>query len=78
MTGGLDTEFHESGWEFSAGQAQLLGLGRALLQKNQILCLDQATNNLDAETQQLISKKITEKFGKCTVIAVAHRLQNGT
>lgn len=42
LDSGLDTQFTETGWHFSAGQAQLLGLARAILQQNKILCLDQA------------------------------------
>lgn len=76
MDAGLDTYFNEAGWQLSPGQAQLLGLARVLLQKNQILCLDHAMNNLDPQSQKLIQKKIKDKFSNCTVLTIAHRLQS--
>jgi ABC-type multidrug transport system fused ATPase/permease subunit len=72
---GLDTNFTAEGWQISPGQAQLIALARILLEKNQIICLDHAMNNLDPQSQRLIQKKIKEKFAKCTVLTVSHRLQ---
>ena len=47
---------------------------RAILKRNQILILDEATANVDINTEILIQKKIKELFNSCTILTVAHRL----
>ena len=60
---------------FSIGEKQLLCLARIVLERsNKIILLDEATANIDFQTDQLIQEYLKTKFKDCIIISVAHRL----
>ncbi len=56
------------------GETQLICLARAVLKDSHILILDEATANVDLETDEFIQKYVKVKYDKGTVITIAHRL----
>ncbi len=75
LENGLDTEIKEGGENLSAGEKQLLCIGRAILAQSKIIMIDEATSNIDPITEQTILDTIHHCFQNCTVITVAHRLK---
>lgn len=71
---GLDEEVIERGENFSQGQRQLLSFARTVLSKPQILILDEATANIDTETEVLIQESLEKMKNIGTMLVVAHRL----
>lgn len=71
---GLDTQVGERGARLSGGQRQRLGIARALITHPKLLVLDEATSSLDAETEDAISRSLSNLHGNTTVVMIAHRL----
>jgi ATP-binding cassette subfamily B protein len=71
---GLDTEIGEGNLDLSAGQRQLLALARVLARNPEILVLDEATANVDSETELLVERAVAATLARRTSIVIAHRL----
>ncbi len=71
---GLDEEVRERGGNFSAGQRQLLSFVRTILHKPAVMILDEATANIDTETELLIQDSLEKMKNIGTMLIVAHRL----
>lgn len=74
LDNGLDEYVIERGENFSSGQRQLLSFARTVLAKPQILILDEATANIDTETETLIQESLAKIKNIGTMLIVAHRL----
>lgn len=73
---GLATPVHEGGANLSGGQRQRLAMARALLHDSPVYIFDEATSNVDAESENDIMAAIRGLAGRKTVILISHRLAN--
>lgn len=73
---GLETRIDENGSNLSGGQRQRLALARALLHDTSIYIFDEATSNIDAESEAFIMDAVKELVKTKTVILISHRLAN--
>lgn len=73
---GLDTKLTENAGNLSGGQKQRLALARAILHDAKIYIFDEATSNIDIESEEIILQKIKELSKTKTVIMITHRLMN--
>lgn len=74
LENGLDEEVRERGNNFSAGQRQLLSFARTIIHKPEVMILDEATANIDTETEILIQDSLEKMMNIGTLLIVAHRL----
>ncbi len=73
---GLDTEILEGGSNLSGGEKQRLALARAILKNSPIYIFDEATSNVDAESEDIIMNAIKELAKSKKVIMISHKLSN--
>ena len=71
---GLDTGLEKGGDNLSQGEKQLVCLARALLNQNKLVLMDEATANIDPQTEAKIQELIKSRFGDSTILMIAHRL----
>lgn len=74
LDGGLEYQVLERGANFSSGQRQLLSFARTIIHKPNIMILDEATANIDTETEVLIQDSLEKMMNVGTMLIVAHRL----
>jgi len=74
LENGYDTELHERGQNISVGQRQLLSFARAIIAKPRILILDEATANIDTQTEIVIQRALKDLLQGRTSFVIAHRL----
>ncbi|OMJ89258.1 hypothetical protein SteCoe_8646 [Stentor coeruleus] len=72
---GLESQINSKGLSLSAGQKQLVCLARAILRRNKIVMIDEATANVDSETDEFIQSQLMKRFKNSTLLIVAHRLR---
>lgn len=70
---GYDTRVGDEGVRLSGGQKQRLMLARALVRQTELIILDEATNNLDSLSEDLIQNALETLRGECTFVVIAHR-----
>ena len=74
LADGLDEPVRERGNNFSAGQRQLMSFARTIIHKPSVMILDEATANIDTETEILIQDSLEKMMNIGTMLMVAHRL----
>lgn len=74
MEEGLDTDISRKGGNISVGEKQLIALARALIHNPSVLIMDEATANIDTETEMLLQKALDKARQGRTLIVIAHRL----
>ena len=78
MSHGVDTVVHERGQSLSSGERQLIALARAFLAHPRVLVLDEATSNLDLQSETKIEAALDVLLEERTAVLIAHRLSTAS
>ncbi|KAF5294164.1 hypothetical protein FQR65_LT10875 [Abscondita terminalis] len=70
----LEDEINKNSSRLSVGEKQLFCLARAIIQNNSVLIMDEATANVDSQTDALVQKTVKKLFSHCTVFTIAHKI----
>ena len=71
----MDKLIEQGGSNLSVGQKQLICIARAIIRKRKIVVMDEATANIDMNTEKIIQKALDLLLKNCTIITVAHRIK---
>lgn len=74
LPNGYQTQLGEGGGSLSVGQRQLISFARTMYRQPEVLIMDEATANIDSQTEQLITDSLSKMSAEQTTIAIAHRL----
>lgn len=74
LPNGYQTHLDEGGGQLSVGQRQLISFARTMYRRPEILIMDEATANIDSQTEELITNSLAKMSAEQTTIAIAHRL----
>lgn len=72
---GLDVSISVLGENLSQGEKQLISIARALLKNSQIVLIDEATSNIDEQTEKIINEVLRNSFQNRLVITIAHKIK---
>ena len=78
MPNGLNTILGDGGVQISGGQKQIVGLARALVQKPQLLLVDELTNHMDRKTKDFVLSLLDDLKNEMAILSISHNIQQAS